>query len=155
MLTMRRILYPLAAITMLTATPSAAQTTEDSVVAVITGFFDAMRAGDSAAARTAFTVGAQLYRAQPNRLSQSSMDGIIGGIGSPRDSIWNEIIWDTEVHIDGNLASVWTQYAFYVGSRLNHCGVDSFQLYRQADGWKIYVITDTMRQEGCTPPSNP
>jgi len=151
---MKRTLYPFLLFTLLVSIPSHAQTAEDSVVAVITGFFDAMRASDSAAARTAFTPGAQLYRALPARLAQNSVDGIIGGIGSPKDSVWNEVIWDTEVRIDGNLASVWTQYAFFVGPRLNHCGVDAFQLYRQTDGWKIYMITDTMRQAGCSPPPN-
>lgn len=152
---MKRRLIVLAALTPCMSVPAArAQTAEDSVVAVITGFFDAMRASDSSAARTAFTDGALLMRAMPNGLQRNEIDGILRGIGSPKNEIWDEIIWDTEVHIDGSLASVWTQYAFYLGSNLSHCGVDSFQMYRQPDGWKIYMITDTQRRQGCETPPN-
>jgi hypothetical protein len=55
------------------------------------------------------------------------------------------------VHVDGGLASVWTEYAFYVGERLNHCGVDAFHLVRTAEGWRIIDLADTRRREGCAP----
>jgi ketosteroid isomerase-like protein len=151
---MKRLLLALPCTLLLTSAPTSAQSPEDSVVSVITGFFDAMRENDSSAARTAFTPDAHLFRATPNGLQRNDIDGIITAIGNPKESVWDEVIWDTEVHIDGNLASVWTKYAFYRGTSFSHCGVDSFQLYRQPDGWKIYLITDTMRQQGCETPPN-
>ena len=135
------------------APPLAAQDEAGAVMAVIDRLFDGMRAGDSAMARSAFTDDAKLYRAQANGLSGNGIDGLIRAIGTPHDSVWDEVLWDSEIHIDGPLATVWTKYAFYVGPRFSHCGVDSIQLYRGADGWKIFWIVDTQRREGCdTPP---
>ena len=54
------------------------------------------------------------------------------------------------VQVDGNLASVWVEYSFYIGPRLSHCGVDAFQLARDASGWKIVAIADTRRRLGCS-----
>jgi hypothetical protein len=44
------------------------------------------------------------------------------------------------------------EYAFYVGERLSHCGVDAFQLFKGPDGWRIFEIADTRRSEGCEEP---
>jgi hypothetical protein len=38
-------------------------------------------------------------------------------------------------------------YNFYVGSRLDHCGEDAFQLARTPGGWKIIAIADTQRSD--------
>jgi hypothetical protein len=49
---------------------------------------------------------------------------------------------------------VWAKYAFFLGDRFSHCGIDAFQLHQTADGWKIFQLTDTQRSEGCEmPPS--
>jgi hypothetical protein len=53
------------------------------------------------------------------------------------------------VLIDGNLASVWTDYKFYIGEKFSHCGVNSFQLFKGDDGWKIIYIIDTRRKDNC------
>lgn len=70
-------------------------------------------------------------------------------VGTPHAQVWDERISNVVVHIDGDLASVWTDYNFYLGDKLNHCGIDSFQLVRRDNGWKILVIVDTRRKEGC------
>jgi hypothetical protein len=50
---------------------------------------------------------------------------------------------------------VWTPYAFYYDGNFSHCGVDSFQLARTAEGWKVVQIADTRRTQGCpTPPAD-
>ncbi len=61
----------------------------------------------------------------------------------------DERIQDYEIRIDGNLASVWTPYSFYFDGNFSHCGVNSFQLVRMAEGWKIVYLIDTRRKEGC------
>jgi len=54
-----------------------------------------------------------------------------------------------KILIDSQLASVWTDYKFYIGDKFSHCGVNSFQLVKLNDGWKIVYIIDTRRKEGC------
>ncbi len=134
------------------STALAGQNDEAQITAVIERLFDGMRAGDSAMARSAFTDDAQLVRARADGVSADGIDGIIRAIGTPRDSVWDEILWDTTVHIDGPLASVWTKFAFFIGSGFSHCGVDSFQLHKGPDGWKIFWLADTQQREGCEMP---
>ncbi|HUH33176.1 MAG TPA: hypothetical protein VLZ28_04430, partial [Daejeonella sp.] len=54
-----------------------------------------------------------------------------------------------QVLIDDNLASVWTSYQFYIGDKFSHCGVNSFQLVKGKEGWKIVYLIDTRRKENC------
>jgi hypothetical protein len=53
----------------------------------------------------------------------------------PGDFIENMI--DPEVKVTGDLALVTGRYTFYVGDKFSHCGIDTFNLVRTADGWKI------------------
>jgi hypothetical protein len=57
-----------------------------------------------------------------------------------------------KIQIDGDFAQAWCDYAFYVGHRFNHCGIDAFHLIREKDGWKIFHLADTRRKEGCHVP---
>lgn len=132
--------------------PVHAQSTEDEVVAVVVKLFDAMRARDSAMARSVFHPDARLVStgARDGRpvVDMNGIEGFIEAIGSG-DEPWNEEIYDVEVRIDDGLASVWNGYDLFVGDRFSHCGVDAFHLARTADGWKIIQVADTRRQEGC------
>jgi hypothetical protein len=49
------------------------------------------------------------------------------------------------------MAAVWTPYNFYYNGQFSHCGVNSFQVIRFKDGWKIQYIIDTRRRTGCNP----
>jgi hypothetical protein len=127
---------------------------ERAVMKVVERLFDAMRAGDSAMARSAFHADARLIgtagRGGKPQLQVSPIDGFIQAIGAPHEHVWDERIWGSEVRIDGPLATVWTHYAFYLGDRLSHCGADAFQLFLSDDGWKIVSLVDSRRAEGCT-----
>lgn len=125
----------------------------EAVLATVHRLFDGMRTGDSAAVRSSFHPAALLATAleRPGGplVRIDTLDAFVRAVGTPRDEVWDERISGTEVRIDGPLASVWTEYAFYAGERLSHCGVDAFQLARGADGWRILALTDTRRREGC------
>lgn len=59
---------------------------------------------------------------------------------------FEEKILSFKVQIDGSMAHVWTPYEFYVNNKLSHSGVNSFQLYKENDGWKVVYILDTRRK---------
>jgi hypothetical protein len=111
--------------------------------------------GDTAKMRSTFAPAAQLLGVSRDgqTLRWAGVDGFIQSVGS-RGGGANERIHAPEVRIDGNLATVWTFYTLHVGDRFSHCGYDSFQLYRQAEGWKIVSIADTRRTENCDPPGH-
>lgn len=78
-----------------------------------------------------------------------SLEAFVNSIGSAEPGRLNEKIGGYEIKVDGELASAWTPYEFYVGEDFSHCGVNSFQLIKTADGWKIFHIVDTRRKENC------
>lgn len=138
--------------------PAAAQDSEEAaVMAAVEAMFDAMRTGDSAAMRavlhpTATGVSVSVREGVPTLTREESLDGFVQAVGTPHEEVWDERIWDAEVRIDGNLATAWMKYAFYLGAEFSHCGVDAFQLFKDEDGWKVFHIADTRRREGCEPP---
>lgn len=150
-----RTLRPLLAAAMLLAAgsaPLAAQASQEQEVrAVIDRLFNGMRAADSAAVRATFHPEARLQTTavrdgQPV-LRTDSLAKFLRAVGTPRTSVWDERIANVEIRADGELASAWMDYAFYVGDRFSHCGVNAFQFARTPAGWQIIQIADTRRRE--------
>jgi len=56
------------------------------------------------------------------------------------------------IEIDGNIAMVWSSYIFLIDGKLSHCGIDHFDLVRDAGGWKVLNITWTKRTTNCPTP---
>ena len=70
------------------------------------------------------------------------------------DSIpFHEKILDYKIQIDGGMAHVWAPYEFWYNGEFSHCGVNSFQLYKEKDAWKIIYLVDSRRKEDCSPVS--
>jgi hypothetical protein len=135
--------------------PAGAPATAE-VVAVVQRLFDGMRAGDSTVVRSVFHPQARLVNASRGadgavRLRvESSVDGFVKAVGTPHAAVWDERFWNEKVEIDGPLASVWVDYAFYAGDTFSHCGIDHFLMVRGDDGgWRILSLADTRRTEGC------
>ncbi len=125
---------------------------EDEVIQTIQQLFDGMRKGDSTMVRSVFYENVRLLTIVNENepiLHEGSVDKFVEAVGTPHEEIWDERIGKYEVRIDGDLASVWTPYTFYLGNELSHCGVNAFQLFRNKEGWKIIQITDTRRKTGC------
>jgi hypothetical protein len=85
------------------------------------------------------------------QVAAQTLDGFIRAVEVSQGA-WNEQIYDVEVRVDDTVASVWAPYTFYVNGRLSHCGVNSIELLRGAEGWKITQISDTRRTDGCPDP---
>ena len=44
----------------------------------------------------------------------------------------------------GSLARVWAPYAFWMGGKKSHCGIDDFQLVRRDGQWVVTDLSFTM-----------
>jgi len=149
---MRKYLF---AIVLMTITTNAqAQSAEDSVKAVINQLFTSMRNADSAGVVNCFSEKNILQTIIRDR------DGNMGirtelvsnfgrSIAGLQKNAADERIEFESIKIDGALASVWTPYKFYFNGNFSHCGVNSFQLLREKNGWKIHFLIDTRRKEPC------
>jgi hypothetical protein len=135
------------------APPSAADSA--AVRQVVSNVFDGMRSRDTAKLRAQFAPGARLMtvgttRDGSTRVQADSVASFVTSIaGAPADKVLDERLFNTELRMDGPLATVWTEYDFYVNKDFSHCGVDAFQLAKLADGWKIVQLADTRKRVGC------
>lgn len=75
---------------------------------------------------------------------------LVGMMGKIEKNSWDDRLLEPQVHVDGPIAVVWSRYRFTVRYVENgahraadHCGVETFQLYRDASGWKIVSFADT------------
>lgn len=131
-----------------------AQNDEKLVKQTINNLFNGMRQSDGQLVRAAFSDAAILQTIARDKsgalmVRTEQVDSFAAFIAKPHDLVYDERIRFASILIDGNLASVWTPYQFYVGEKFSHCGVNSFQLIKSAEGWKIQYLIDTRRRENC------
>ena len=58
-------------------------------------------------------------------------------IGNTGERKFRERYWDAKVITEGNIASVWAPYDFYIDGSFSHCGVDLFYLVKSNETWRI------------------
>jgi hypothetical protein len=131
---------------------------QDEVFEVIKNLFIAMETNDSTLAATLFTSDAKLHTVfiDEDGLTQRRTNDhqrLVEAFGQPKQQTWTEPIWNEKIEIDGSLASVWVDYAFYIDDQFSHCGVDAFHLINTSEGWKIFHLADTRRKEDCSIPA--
>jgi uncharacterized protein (TIGR02246 family) len=157
---MKKIIFFLPLLVLLLAFPALSQISafsqqeEVEVEAVIKKMFDGMRAKDADAVAAAFSKDAvmQTVIAKPegSEVGSNAVADFVKRIAStPPETNLDERISEYQIKVDGTMASAWTPYRFYVNGNFSHCGVNSFQLVKMAEGWKIVYIIDTRRKEPC------
>lgn len=127
------------------------QTERSAVVACIDSFFVALNGGDSAAMAKTLHTNASLHSVEAGKIIQTPMGTFLMAVGmKPRRNTWKEVLWNYQIHIDGAMATAWTDYSFFLDDKLSHCGVNHFILIKDTEkGWQILEIIDTRRQENC------
>ena len=143
----------------LLGSPLPAQSAERDVLRTVQRTFDAMRAKDTAALRSVFDSSARIvatsFRDGAPAARAVSVDEFVAIVGRAKEELV-ERIWDPEIRVDDNIATLWAPYDFHAGGKFSHCGVDAIQLVRTAAGWRIIHIVDTHRTERCAgPPTRP
>lgn len=146
--------YLLAIVLMTITAHVQAQSSEDSVKAVINQLFTSMRNADSMGVVNCFSeknILQTIVRDKDGNISARSelLSNFGRSIAGLQKNAADERIEFETIKIDGPLASVWTPYKFYFNGNFSHCGVNSFQLLREKNGWKIHYLIDTRRKEPC------
>ena len=152
------ILLALAALSPSTRLPAAEAlpppaSDEQAVLVPINQLFAAMTAKD----------GARI-------LAQARADGRLTGVSEEgaKSSSWNDfaarfkpgegpaleerLVGAPAIEVDGDIAMVWSPYIFLVDGKVSHCGIDHFDLVRDAGQWKVLNITWTKRKSDCPAP---
>jgi len=127
--------------------PSAAQ--EAQAVATVQRLFDALETGDEALLRSVMDPSVVMHfteeRDGATTFGSATVDGLATRITSS-DVPLIERMWDPTVLVNGELATVWTPYDFYVGSDFSHCGVDVATVMNTSEGPRIAALSWTRLQ---------
>lgn len=128
-----------------------------AIIATVQSVFDAMTTRDVTVLKKNMAPDARLAavsesEGEPVRVTKGEdfIKAVSGGTGD-----WKERMWNPKVRVDGNVATLWAEYDFWLDGERTHCGTDAVQLVRAGDGWQIVSITYSKRTEGCTEPSGP
>ena len=136
----------------------AAQNSDDEIMKPINTLFEAFETRDSLLARQQFTENASLYALVKTNDSEgvilADINKFMSFIGDQKRPNVSEPLWNPIIQRDDRIATVWVQYAFYYQNKFSHCGIDSFQLVRNDNQWKILSIIDTRRNTDCDIPQN-
>jgi len=127
---------------------------EEAIKKTINNLFTGMRNADSSMVKSAFNQGAILQTIGKTKegnvvVRSTDLNAFIASIAKPHPEVYDERIVFSRILVDDNLASVWTDYQFYIGDKFSHCGVNSFQLVKVNDEWKIVYLIDTRRKDKC------
>ncbi|MFM7855056.1 MAG: hypothetical protein ACKO96_24805 [Flammeovirgaceae bacterium] len=137
------------------------QLEKQAIESTLNILFTAMKKGDSALLRTAFADEVTLATLSQGKDGSPVLNREIGiskfmrAVGTPHPEPYNEPIWNLKIEVDGRFAQAWCDYAFYLGNKFSHCGVDAFHLFKGSDGaWRIFHLADTRRREACAIPES-
>ena len=123
---------------------------EDLLKSTINQLFIGMKTSDSVLIKKSFHKNAVLQTiTKTSEVKNESINDFVLNISKAEKGSLDERISFSNVLIDGNLASVWTLYEFYYKGQFSHCGVNSFQLVKSNNEWKIQYIIDTIRKDNC------
>jgi hypothetical protein len=115
----------------------------------IRNLFLGMKNVDPELLNSAFSDTAILQTITKTGVKNEDIKDFIASISKMEKNDLDERIMIEAIHIDGNLASVFTPYSFYFKGKFSHCGANSFQLVKQNEEWKIQYIIDTRRKDNC------
>jgi hypothetical protein len=125
-----------------------------AVVAIVQKFFDTMASRDVEGARGVLMAEGRMFSLRDQNgqpvARASAVEDYLKSLGDRKQDS-RERMWNPEVRVNGGVASLWTPYDFWIDGKFSHCGVDSFDLLKTADGWKIASVTYTIERTGCAP----
>lgn len=126
----------------------AQNTSEKEIVKPIENLFNAMKSADSLGVKNAFSGSAMMQTFDKNQeIRTDKVEDFAKQVGATQAGDLDERFTISKILVDGNMASVWVPYQFYYKGNFSHCGVNSFQLAKINNEWKIQYIIDTRRKK--------
>ena len=128
----------------------AQNTSEKEIIKPIENLFNAMKSADSLGVKNAFSGSAIMQTFGKNQeIRTDKVEDFAKQVGASQAGDLDERFSISKILVDGNMASVWVPYQFYYKGNFSHCGVNSFQLAKINNEWKIQYIIDTRRKDNC------
>lgn len=131
------------------------ETEKQAIKKVVETFFEGLHKGDSTIMSATLHKDIKIQTTATNReqvkvLRTESREQLLAGVANkkPTNKYFEKLL-SYDIKIDGNLASVWTPYEFYLNDNFSHCGANSFQLFNNNGKWEIIYLVDMRRRAGC------
>jgi len=120
---------------------------EKEVKQVIQNMFQAMLQADTSLLKTCFSdhviIQTILNKPEGAVINTGSINDFLQSVGKQTPNAIDERIEFGAIQIEPLMATVWTPYTFYFKGQYSHKGVNSFQLVKLKEGWKIQYLIDT------------
>ena len=122
------------------------KTENDAIKESVENLFAGMKNADTVMIKSAFADNAILQTiTKSDAVKTEKLQHFLSSFSKLSKNDADEKIKFEAIHVDGNLASVFTPYEFYYKGKFSHCGANSFQLVKQNNVWKIQYLIDTRR----------
>lgn len=123
-------------------------TAQEEPLEVVNQLLDSWKSADFERGASTLHEKFQLLSLHPDDPSlvvgKSTRDELLGHMKRLKPGDWEVRLIAPRVTISPTgIATVWSDYQFYIGGKLHHCGVELFQLYHVKGGWKIAHFADT------------
>jgi len=128
---------------------------KEDVQRAIKTFFQGFHAQDTLALQNSVSKAMVLQNISKDSVGNTIVksmpfnDFAIGIAGIPKTTKFEEKLKSFNIQVDGNMANAWTPYEFWLNDTFHHCGVNSFQLVKYGEDWKIVYLIDTRREQDC------
>ena len=149
-------IFTLLIVFVLSTVVSAQENSEKKAIKnTIETFFEGLHKGDSTLVSSTLNSTINIQTTHTNKegekiLITESKTKLLTGIANKKaEHIYLEKLLSWDIKVDGNLASVWTPYEFYLNGKFSHCGANSFQLFNNNGKWEIIYLVDMRRRSNC------
>lgn len=122
------------------------KTENDAIKESVENLFAGMKNADTVMIKSVFADNAILQTiTKSDAVKTEKLQDFLSSFSKLSKNDADEKIKFEAIHVDGNLASVFTPYEFYYKGKFSHCGANSFQMVKQNNVWKIQYLIDTRR----------
>jgi len=149
-------IFTLLIVFVLTTVVSAQENSEKKAIKkTIETFFDGLHKGDSTLVSSTLNSTIKIQTTFTNKegknvlITESRIKLLTNIANKKPEHTYLEKLVSWDIKIDGNLASVWTPYEFYLNEKFSHCGANSFQLFNNNGKWEIIYLVDMRRRNNC------
>lgn len=124
-----------------------------AIMAPINAVFAGIAAGDPAAISAQLVAGGSNTEVteQPNgsrTIQRQAWSDALAGL-HPGPTKFEERLINHSIKSDGSVAMVWGDFVFLINGKVDHCGLDLFDLVREGGAWKIANTVSSQRTKGC------
>jgi hypothetical protein len=152
--------HMLLALLLATVTPAAAQHMEHAqeadraaVMATVDQLFGALARRDRAALLGAVVAEGRATSTGVDEAGRSEVHSTDWTTFADRlarsTEQYRERLIDPHVHVEGDIAMIWSRYEFERNGAFSHCGIDHFDLVRIEGRWRVLNLTWTRQTVGC------